>query len=54
MREQLSGLKSSSVITQKLDLLAEVLRKAENSAMKNESFFSNLTEVSTSLENINY
>lgn len=39
---------------QKLSVLNDVLKAAESSSLKNESFFSNLTEVSTTLDQITY
>ena len=39
---------------EKLDLLAETLRNAQKSSLKNESFFSNLNEVSTTVDAIRY
>ena len=48
--EQMRDFKSTSAIIERLSMLADVLKGAENSTLKNESFFSNLTEVSTTLD----
>lgn len=52
--DKLRDLKNSALLTQKLSVLSDVLKAAESSPLKNESFFSNLTEVSTTLDQITY
>ena len=54
MNTRLRDFKNSAKITEKLDLLAETLRSAAASPLKNESFFSNLNEVSTTVDAIRY
>ena len=51
---RLRDFKNSNKITEKLDVLAETLRNAEKTSLKNESFFSNLNEVSATLDAIQY
>ena len=51
---RMRDFKNVNTLIAKLDLLAETLKGAESSPLKNESFYSNLTEVSTTLDLIIY
>lgn len=54
VNKSMASFKSTPMLIEKLDQLSEVLRGAETSTMKNESFFKNLTEVSGTLDSIRY
>ena len=51
---RMRDFKNIGSLIAKLNLLAETLKGAETSPLKNESFYSNLTEVSTTLDLIIY
>ena len=46
----MADFKNTPELKKKLDLLTETLIEADNSALKNNAFFSNLTEISTILD----